>query len=208
MEILREADGAPIYLSQIGGKLARKLGEPVKEITEGKRLSEIIREHLAEQVTFTGSGATLAVGLNSIELSKPQAIRFDKVFWTAFSKPIREGFRRFIQTDSPYNFVDVQGEQQETSKGIEIEPAFVPDSHLPKNIRDEEISNSINQWCIENGLKPIDFARSEAGSRKAGAPSGKDSSGIRALRNLIDEIPANERHGYSLPLDLLGRLLS
>jgi hypothetical protein len=84
--------------------------------------------------------------------------RYDSSFWAAFSKPLREGFRRFIKIDRPFYFVDNTGSSPAPIGFMEIEAGFVaPQTFPPIPGRHAMVIQQIEAWLQKNNLRPDPF---------------------------------------------------
>lgn len=213
LDLLREEAGAnePVLLAKIGARLSTRLGQPLKSILGSTRLSDVIRTSLGETVRFEGAGSTLRVSIDDTGAGT-RPVRYDTVFWAAFSKPLADQHRRFITPRRPFHFMDIQADHEAPEGRVEIEADLVPDVALSKPERDARISEAIQTWCTKNNLLPRDFIRKVPADHEKSLVKElhRDNTelGTAAIAAIAAAIPVEERGRYSLPLDLVCRLLS
>jgi hypothetical protein len=138
-------------------------------------------------------------------------IKFDPAVWAAFAKPINEECRRWLSTRRPLQFDDIGGGGEQPQERTEVPKEKIPDPNMPREERDKLIVANILAWCEEHGVNAQQLAAipkdrpPEFSLRGAGRDAS--SKGVSILRDLVEAIPKDERHNYSLPLNLIGRLL-
>lgn len=197
---------APMPLAMVGQRLSSKLQRPLREILDSRKLSEVLNGSLGERLDWEGRGPSLSIRLKTG--APVQAIRYHPSFWAAFSKPPSDPTQhRLIRIKPPFGFSDVSVADASPDQ-IEIDLSSVPPSDLPKPERDERIKEAIATWCKVHNLPQTQFfSPREALTGLTTAPA-IGSPGVQALKALIGAIPADERGRFSLPLDLIQRLIS
>lgn len=188
---------APILLSLFGQMLSRECGASFRPILGSQPLREFLLEEFSDLIEFFGDGTSVSIGRK--RESNGRSIQFNPRFWAAFSKPISDGDVRWIMPAEPFDFGH---EQPAPSGAIVIDARLVPDASLPSKDRAKAIIASINTWCSANNLMPEKFRITDDLALR------RRHQGIEALLALIDAVPASDRKNFSLPLDLIGRLLS
>ncbi|OLP42684.1 hypothetical protein [Rhizobium oryziradicis] len=214
----------PVLLSKLGGRIAKEFGKPVRLLLgRGITLSQILSEQLEGKVGFTGTQGTLAVFLDETATSRRDEPlpRLDKVLWTAFFRPIKEGDRRFLRLKPEVYFWDGPEDSAAPSPGWEeIEPHRIPPEELALPQRNRAAYNAIEEWFKLRGYVLQDHVKAENSPQARSNYSPElnlevaplvsntmTSKGIDALRHLVLSIPEKDRKGYSMPLDLLAALL-
>jgi hypothetical protein len=218
LEILRKegAQNEPVRLSVVGQRLAARLARPLRDVLAGEKLRAVVERLLRGAAIFEGHGPKLAVRIGQSGEATKRPIRFDPRLWAGFSKAIPPEKRRYIGLSGPFNFFDTIESVSDTYK-IEISRDMVPDQAIPKQERDAQIVSNIEQWCRSNGLDPLDFVPYQAPVRLTEPiahpevpthGSDKPAAGVDALLKLIEVVPEDQRAKYSLPIDLIYRLLA
>jgi hypothetical protein len=214
LAILTSADdhSNPILLSALGMKLSTKFS-PWREVLAGRLLSKVLASQLRDRVIFEGEGPQQMIRL-SRESELSSNARFDKTIWAAFSKPIPPGTRRILRPRRPFRFTDEAAESPLTSEAdsYEVEPDLVPSEGLPRPTRDQAIIGSIKQWASLHNieLNPLLEVSGINNGRQIATSAVRSTAplGVDALVKMIAAIPVSERKNYSLPLDLIYRLIS
>jgi hypothetical protein len=211
-----EQHGRAILLSYLGGRLSAKYAPaPWRRVMGGRNLRHVLDRELGNRIAFEGEGSQIAVALAPETAIGAPTPRFDKTAWAAFAKPIAPGFRRVLYPTRPIRFNDEPGDLPLTIKtgGFEVEPHLVPDAAVPRPARDRMVHESIKQWCalqeVEISILLEDTESEAIAKSNSTTPTRPQAApGLIALERLISAIPSAERKNFSLPLDLLHRLIS
>lgn len=213
----------PVLLSQLGGKIAKEFGKPVRSLLgRGRTLSHVLSDHLEAKVGFIGNQGTLAVFIDESATSTQDTPlpRLNKVLWAAFFRPIKDGERRFIRLVPEVYFWDGPEDSAAPSPGweeIEQHRIPAPDMALPQ--RNRTAYAAIEEWFklrgydLDQYVQKDDrdphgtFDRPTPSKKPRPIPSMDEPKGIDALRTLISSIPEKDRKNYTLTLDLLSALL-
>jgi hypothetical protein len=208
-DILLTYDQA-IYLSRLGQDLGKTLGVSIKQVLGSRRLGDFIKEHLGEEFQVWGEGPYKRVGRQAEAeaegASKPR-VMFDPVVWKAFSTPIPEGSRRWLSTITPVSVFD-SAQQQASESLIEVTAADIVGAVENQADRGAAIASAIKAWRGAHDVpqEALAFDRPKPRVTAAARPKGEEN-GLTALKLLVSTIPEAERSKYSLPLNLIGRLL-
>lgn len=209
MEILRdEGTTGPYYMSRLGTRLSAQFGMPLRQLLGSEKLSALLKRSLGNVLVFEGQGTTLTVRVDEANAARKQTLRYDPAIWAAFSKPIPERFRRFLRTERPFEFDDIEVGSTRPSSGLEIERERIPDANLGRPERDSHIMHQIEEWCERNGVPSAGLLLNK--TTKGGEIRSAPRSGgthVEVVVKFIEAIPVDERPRYSLPIDLLYRLL-
>jgi hypothetical protein len=210
----------PHLLSTLGNVLSKKFERPIRDILGETKLRTIIERYLGNEVQFQGGNSRLEVRILPVE---PH--RYNRKFWTAFSKPVLSGRRRWIEPNYPFNFHDYEDGEEPPKGYLHIESSLVPAPEIPKDDRDVKIREIIQSWCAGVKRPAFDFSITpetkpvrrtpETGNAerntqpfvKTKVESGIIHYRVDALIKFIDAIPEAERSRYSLPLDLIRRFV-
>lgn len=203
---LMEAHPEGLLLSRLGFELRRELGDNFRVLLGSKRLGDVLRQYVGSRALFDGHGSEMKVRLlPKIETQRAPIIHFEPRFWAAFSKPIRPpSTQRWLQTEHPFQFEDLQSGESAPAGWMEVQASRIPSVALPTSERSSAIIESIGAWCAANRLDPEQFRQR---ARQRAQSTSPPSPGVLALRALVDAVPENERAKFSLPLDLISRLL-
>ena len=208
LALLESTPAQPVRLAWLGQQMNYRLGVSIRSILGTKRLSQLLTEHFGTKLSFSGEGPELAVALGS-----SGNFTWDPAIWAAFSKPVPDGHKRWVKATHPMRFEDLPTDQQGPTGFLPVPNDDIPDPVLEKDQRRPLIQNAISAWCSEHMLNPEVLGRKSKRStselevdHKATASTAQ-AKGTAALLALIDAIPADERRSYSLPIDLIGRLL-
>jgi len=208
-QILDEQASA-LYLSRLGQDLRAKFGPGFKIALGTRSLGEFVSEHLGDAYEVWGKGPYKRVGVHGSadeDVSPKPRLRYRKAAWDAFSVPLNSESKRWINLGPPLKYYDGE-EAPATDNAVEVRPDFIIGDGHPRQERAGAVAASIRRWAEENRI-PLDRLEDHAppdpavrAPRTSGVPESLD-----ALRRMISTIPEDERARYSLPLNLLGRLL-
>lgn len=202
IEILRAREGKAISLQQLGLEIVQRERIAIRQSLGTKPLGMFLREQFPDQIRFLGESKDKEVVLDTpsqASLTKP---RFDSAVFTAFSQELPVEQRRWLKPERPFRFKNTDGDPPEPS-WIEVPRDIIPGSIIPRPERTKLVEAAIVGWCEINNLDPQNFL--SVSTRKPETSS--ISRGTMALKAMVDAIPASERHQYSLPIDLISRLL-
>jgi hypothetical protein len=125
--------------------------------------------------------------------------------FSAFSKPLAQGARRWLRTSPPFSFKDLPDTSSDPDAREVSASLIVPDdSDRPQRIK--KIEESIALWATANGvehetlLRPLRLGRDVQDTQEGNA-------GLAAIRSLLAAIPPAERKDFNLSLDLLAKLI-
>lgn len=207
-----------VLLARIGQHLNRS-GLDLKGYLKGKKLaSEINHGNLGKKIKLVTSpqdklvhaAAPINAELSSeLEIyfkkdqelkAKEKNIKFNKIIWIAFTRPLNENKDRFIKIVPDLSFQDIQ-------KGTEVpdiflDRKFIVFDEIPrKSDRDLNVEKNIMQWAKENqidieDIKEKDFDRN----------SKTEKICISMLEKIISSLDSSELKRISLPLDIVKKL--
>ncbi len=197
-------------MAQLGQQLSREFQFPLRALLGPRKLSRILTDYFGTSVRISGDSGSEIVSLDQ-SVGQIGRIKFDPAVWAAFAKPINEECRRWLSTRRPLQFDDIGGGGEQPQERTEVPKEKIPDPNMPREERDKLIVANILAWCEEHGVNAQQLAAipkdrpPEFSLRGAGRDAS--SKGVSILRDLVEAIPKDERHNYSLPLNLIGRLL-
>ncbi len=206
--ILGEQDGA-IYLSRLGQDLRAEFGPAFKLALGSRPLGDFVCEHLGDTYEVWGRGPYKRVGPHGSaadDVAPKPRLKYLEAVWYAFSAPLGDGLKRWIDLGPPLSYVDAQEAPKDSA--IELSTDFIIGDSPARGERAGVIAASIQRWAEAHNILLSSLGDSEPQkatvrvSRSSGSPESLD-----ALRRMIATIPEDERSRYSLPLNLLGRLL-
>jgi hypothetical protein len=208
LEVLREqADPlSPQYLAAVGNRISSLIGTPLRQVLQGRKLRTILEAVVRNKVIFEGTPSEVKVRLASAPIADTQPIRFNSVFWAAFSKAIPLARKRWLRLTGYISFEDRLEEAEPMSGELEVGAEYIAPHSLSRSERDVAIVEQIKRWCAANNLQPEAF-RQTAQLESTAPISPIINPGQDAIIRMIEAIPELERSRYSLPLDLLHRLL-
>jgi hypothetical protein len=210
LQVLREQPDPlqPQYLAAVGNRVSSLVGIPLKQILGGRKFRAVLHYQLGDKLIFEGEPSGLQVRLSSLAASDTQPIRFNSSFWAGFSKPIAPESRRWMRSTPPFQFEDRPKAAMGASDEVEITLDYIPSTTLPRSERDVAIVNQIKRWCGENNKSPELFRETrDVGWSPHPEKRATDKAGLSSVIRLIEAIPETERGNFSLPLNLLHRLL-
>jgi hypothetical protein len=208
LQVLREQSDPlqPQYLAAVGNRVSSLIGIPLRQILGGRKFRSVLASQLGQKLIFEGEPTEMRVKLASLSAADTQPIRFASRFWAAFSIPIPPSCKRWIRPTAPFEFENrpeaIGGEPGE----IEISPDHIPSTTLPRSERDVAIVDQIKRWCSAND-KSIETFRETRDVRPSPIRVDKSNPGLSSVLQLIEAVPESERGNFSLPLNLLHRLL-
>jgi hypothetical protein len=199
-------------LAKLGQQLSRKFEFPLRHVLGSRKLSPVLRREIGSALEFGGTSGSETVRLVTTD-HLARKIRFDPAVWAAFAKPIKANCLRWMSVEKPLTFDDIDESSAPPENRLQILASSIPDEALPHDERDRQVGESILAWCTENGLSPIDFSHSAKERLKPEISQNSRTfqpphKGTAALIALVAAIPLEERANYSIPLNLIGRLLS
>jgi hypothetical protein len=213
-----------LLFSTIGTYLIKK-GFDTAALFQGRKLIDIISSEFSTEIKVVRSSLSAEkIGLipkdeyeegkddeyfkkqdkPHVRLKKPSFI--PNVIWLAFSRPLAEGYARYISTEQKLSYRDIKDKNGAESKiaGIKInKDLIIIDADNDQTKHDELIKN-VEQWILENlsevrkeGLaeRPI--------STSASLSLGKDS----VLHRMIASLTTEDLARISLPMDIVEKLL-
>lgn len=197
-----------IYLSRLGQDLRQVFGANFKISLGTRSLGEFVTQHLGDSYEVWGRGPYKRVGvLGSAELDKapPSQDKYPDILWRAFGTPVPDGCKRWVTIGPPLSVEDAGATPGDAA--IEVSPDLVvsEDGRGPRE-RAAAIGASIRRWAEASGVSRETIVEARQTPRSTGHPT-KRQAGVEALRQLIATIPEAERAHYTLPMNLLGRLL-
>lgn len=205
--ILKE-EKSPIYLSRLGQDLRKEFGASFKPALGVRSLGDFVSEHLGDKYEVWGKGPYKRVGeIGSAAhdvIMKPRQ-KFQDAVWEAFSTPLPDGHLRWIDIGPPLTVLHNADRPSESAIGITSE--FIILDSLPRQ-RASDITASIKRWA-ETHAVALDALQDGEPNKKTVSANRETAplEGLEALRRMISVIPEAERSQYSLPMNLLGRLL-
>ncbi len=187
------------YLSQLGNEL--KDDRKTLERLTRKKVSEFVQDEFQYEIGRTGSHNNVlfivAPGANPGNPA-PALPRFNKRFWAAFSVPLPEGERRFLDL-SNLNFGPDREELGSEGRDIrEIEARYLPtanESRTPAQVAEE-----IKAWAE---VQRLDVEHFTIARRKRPTESGKS-----LLTEIITMLDKDQLKRVCLPLDVIQTLSS
>jgi hypothetical protein len=198
-----------IYLSRLGQDLRQAFGANFKIALGTRTLGDFVNEHLSDTYEVWGRGPFKRVGVlgsASDDDAPPSRKKYLDAVWKAFSTPGREGHRRWITIGPPLSYVDAQ--DAPTKDSVEISPdLIVVEDGRPRRERADAIGTSIRLWAETAGIPSSNLEEAPSETTPSKPRRADNANGADALRRLIAVIPEEERARYSLPMNLIGRLL-
>lgn len=209
-EILESSD-SPIKVAWLGQELNRVLDVSIRQVLGTKPLGDLLLERYGDTYEIQGIGPHKEIGKQGTWKFRHPGTQYRSEFWTCFNTPRDSENRRWISKISPFISIDQKdcpGEQY-----LEIEPRFLilEGQDVPNAAK--FVRQNIQNWAVEHNFdlnlvqRPEDDQMPRSPRRDERSEASSDF-GMRAVRALLDAIPENERSQYSIPLDLLARLLS
>jgi hypothetical protein len=196
----RFATGADsYYLSQLGNDLGQDL--PILEKLSRQRLSEFIQKEFDFEIGRTGQHQNILYvvrpghAISEIQTPKPGIPRYLSRFWAAFSIPLSEGERRFIDIHT-LSFGPDELSLRGTGRDIrEIRPELI----VPRGTYGSatDIADRIDRWLQEQHLDRAPFLAQQG-------HSARDLPSL--LDQLLDALDGGQLKRISLPLDIIRTL--
>jgi hypothetical protein len=202
--LLKEQGGGPLALARLGQLVAKRYQISIRAVLGSKPLSQVLRDTYGDKLHIEGDGPDIEVALST---SPPTGTkrRYDAAVFSAFSKPLAQGARRWLRTSPPFSFKDLPDTSSDPDAREVSASLIVPDdSDRPQRIK--KIEESIALWATANGvehetlLRPLRLGRDVQDTQEGNA-------GLAAIRSLLAAIPPAERKDFNLSLDLLAKLI-
>lgn len=197
-----------IYLSRLGQDLRKVFGANFKIALGTRSLGDFITEHLGDSYEVWGKGPYKRIGVlgsAARDDAPPPREKYPDALWRAFGTPVPNGCKRWVTIGPPLLVEDTEAAPGDAA--VEVSPGLViADDGRGRRERAAAIGASIRRWAEETGIAQQSLAEPE---RAANPPihSTGHHAGAEALRQLIAIIPEDERAQYTLPMNLLWRLL-
>ena len=159
----------PMLLSSLGTALSAPTMHEVK--TAAGNLANYVRTRLSGSVSVVqhSMSPSIIAALPSSEahvtqdwdhlLSSPDRHiaasrrRFDRVFWTAFRKPLPDSSVRYLSIDNPLRFTDIAPGSAPPPGSVEIPRAYIPGDEA----MDPDVAGHIDNWLRDNDLDETRF---------------------------------------------------
>lgn len=138
--------------------------------------------------------------------SAEETIRFGRGVWTAFSKPLKDGARRFLEIGPPSKVYDLYSDDPLPPVGIEVPQEYIYNPSLellPNENRDQEIEAKIRSWAAFRGIDVLDLATGKVQYEvhKADGMPGSPTDFLDLSR-----LSTSEKARIHIPLDLLDKI--
>lgn len=211
MEAARSAlhrHASTIYLSRLGQDLRQVFGANFKIALGTRSLGDFMTEHLGDSYEVWGKGPYKRIGVlgsAATDDAPPPREKYPDALWRAFGTPVPDGCKRWVTIGPPLLVEDREAAPDEAA--IEVSSAFiVANDGRSRRERAVAIGASIRRWAEATDIAQQSLVEPERAANPPIHPTGHHA-GAEALRQLIAIIPEGERAQYSLPMDLLWRLL-
>jgi len=195
----------------------------INQIFPGRKLTEIISKEFSDEIQIVRySLSAQKIGLipkSKYELGKDDdyfkkqdkpLVRLKKpphipnVIWLAFSRPLAEGFARYISKEPKLSYRDIKVGAASKIAEIKINKDLLVIDADSDKVKHDELVKNVDQWILEN-LSEVrkDVSAERVIPTLASLPVGKDSVLHRMLASLTTEDLAR----ISLPMDIVEKLL-
>ena len=204
----------PMLLSSLGTALDAQTMREVRHVSGN--LATYIRMQLPGSVSVVkhSTNPTIIAAIPSSEahftqdwdhlLARPpsdidkRAKRFNRVFWTAFRKPLDDSSARFLSCDGPIRFVDVPPGTAPPGS-LEIPQAYIPGDAAT----DSDVAQRIADWLGCNNLEETPFLYTPRSPRQETAqPLPADD----LFGRLILAFEPDELDNVAMPIALVAKL--
>lgn len=203
MSILEAEGGGPMSLARLGQLVGKRESVSIRATLGSKPLSQLLRESFGDRLNITGEGAEIEVSIATN--STPLKRRYDASVFSAFSKPLEPGRRRWLRTVQPYKFYDaVDPVADPTAR--EIPASFIVSEEPDRQLKADKAEAAIARWTAEHGLDSTNYLK-PLKIRSELARAGDSHPGLEALRSIVAAIPPGERKDLTLSLDLIAKLI-
>ena len=197
-----------IYLSRLGQDLRQAFGPAFKAALGTRSLGSFVDEHLGDNYEVWGKGPYKRIGVlgsAATDVTPSPRKKYHDAVWEAFSTPVQEGCRRWITIGPPLSVTDA--EEAPADSAVEIAPDLIIEDGRSHRERSDAIATSIQHWANMAGISSSSLEEERPQTIPSTPHQNQNASGTEALRRLIAAIPVEERAHYSLPMNLVGRLL-
>lgn len=126
--------------------------------------------------------------------NRGKTYRFSPAFWAAFRKTLPEGMMRILKTDGSNNFETVSLGTSIADGSVEISSEFIAKSD---EVGDDDVYNSILQWCRDCGFEPERFLFENTEPRPVAES---------LLNSIFDALNENDLQRVVMPLDVVKKL--
>lgn len=197
-----------IYLSKLGQDLRQVFGANFKIALGTRSLGDFITEHLGDSYEVWGKGPYKRIGVlgsAATDDAPPPREKYPDALWRAFGTPVANGCKRWVTIGPPLLVEDTEAALDDAA--IEVSRnLIVVDDGRGRRERAAAIGASIRRWAETTGIAEASLTEPP---RAANPPIHRTGHhpGVEALRQLIAVIPEVERAQYTLPMNLLWRLL-
>ncbi|WP_428414502.1 hypothetical protein [Pararhizobium sp.] len=201
--------------------LLKNAGVNIELHLAGRKLRDAIREDASTDLRLVKSDLTWGAVPREVEIpadvkelfvattkvaGKNETVRFGRGVWSAFSKPLKEGMRRFLDIGPPSKVYDLYVEDPLPPGGVEVPEEYIynPSSELlPSEDRDQAIEIKIRSWASFRGIDIADLSlgKGRSDDRKTDGVAG-------SLTDFLDlsRLSSAEKARIQLPLDLLDKI--
>lgn len=102
-----------------------------------------------------GDLETLFTGSATKSSDSIQSPRFGRGVWLAFAKPIKSGYRRYLEIGPPSRPSDIPEGSMPPPEGVEIDASFIynPASDLVQNDHSASVEKNIRDWAESKSIK-------------------------------------------------------
>lgn len=206
--------GRPMLLSALGTSVDPQVMREVKYVAGN--LANYIRTRLSGSVSVVqhSTNPTIIGAVPSSEahftqdwddiLARPDRDidtsrkRYNRVFWTAFRKPLPDSSARYLSSDDPIRFADVPPGTA-PPRSLEIPRAYIPGDEAT----DSDVAQCIAQWLCDHDLDETRFLYvPRPPQHRSERPLPTDD----LLGRLITALDPDELDNVTMPIALVAKL--
>lgn len=206
----------PLLLARVG-QMAVARGYDLRAILGARKIGQFIQQELSEELELfappdspslvhakpkqpgAAAPATRAPGQPPVQ----QPVRLNRVLWTAFARPLQQGYERRLQLEPYVRFWDAVPPLTEVAGRLPVPESYIvrPSQDIAGR-RDDLVMENVRRWMRDNGLDIGKFSEGATSSVAAARVSAQNP-----LMLLIASLDEAEQKRVSLPLDVIAKLL-
>jgi hypothetical protein len=222
--LLVRPDG--VHLTYVGSQFGRRAGAPFEQYVTFVALQEkanipparrkmvpFIKEYCADlfDITEQPNGSVIIRERKAAEApaeKDPQGatpfrihnLTFKKSIWLAFIRPLKNGYRRFLNISERAGFTDISLAEVPPDDWKPVDQKFILGIPLNSPIDGQAVREMLGQWADESHIELEQLTEAEAGRENLLRPTLAD------LSRIVEALPSELATRWLIPAEILRHL--